>query len=99
MPEAAPEMPVAKVEAPVMVCEDSVELPVAVDNVPDAEAVLEPEWEAVEEEEELEEPPAVNVVLVVQALEWVSGVFWANIQMVSPASSQVSLNHLVAASS
>lgn len=43
VPEAAPEMPVAKVEAPVMVCEDSVELPVAVDNVPDAEAVLEPE--------------------------------------------------------
>ena len=52
-------MPVAKVEAPVMVCEDSVELPVAVDNVPDAEAVLEPEWEAVEEEEVLEEPPHV----------------------------------------
>lgn len=77
VPEAAPEMPVAKVEAPVMVCEDSVELPVAVDNVPDAEAVLEPEWEAVEEEEELEEPPAVSVVLVVQALKWVSGVFWA----------------------
>ena len=43
VPEAAPEMPVAKVEAPVMVCEDSVELPLAVDNVPDAEAVLEPE--------------------------------------------------------
>ena len=81
-----------------MVCEDSVELPVAVDNVPDAEAVLEPEWEAVEEEE-LEEPPAVSVVLVVQALKWASGVFWPNIQMVSPASSQVSLNHLVAASS
>lgn len=99
MPEAAPEMPVAKVEAPVMVCEDSVELPVAVDNVPDAEAVLEPEWEAVEEEEELEEPPAVSVVLVVQALKWASGVFWPNIQMVSPASSQVSLNHLLAASS
>jgi len=78
VPEAAPEMPVAKVEAPVMVCEDSVELPLAVDNVPDAVAVLEPEWEAVVEEEvELEEPP----------------------EMVSPASSQVSLNHLVAASS
>ena len=66
VPEAAPEMPVAKVEAPVMVCEDSVELPLAVDNVPDAVAVLEPEWEAVvEEEDELEEPPAVSVVLVV----------------------------------
>lgn len=91
-------MPVAKVEAPVMVCEDSVELPVAVDNVPDAEAVLEPEWEAVEEED-LEEPPAVSVVLVVQAPEWASRVFWPNIQMVSPASSQVSLNHLLAASS
>jgi len=77
VPEAAPEMPVAKVEAPVMVCEDSVELPLAVDNVPDAVAVLEPEWEAVEEEEELEEP----------------------LEMVSPASSHVSLNHLVAASS
>jgi len=77
VPEAAPEMPVAKVEAPVMVCEDSVLLPLAVDNVPDAEAVLEPEWEAVVEEEELEEPP----------------------EIVSPASSQVSLNHLVAASS
>ena len=99
VPEAAPEMPVAKVEAPVMVCEDSVELPLAVDNVPDAEAVLEPEWETVEEEEELEEPPAVNVVLVVRALKWFLGVLWANIQMVSPASSQVSLNHLVAASS
>jgi hypothetical protein len=48
-----------------MVCEDSVELPLAVDNVPDAVAVLEPEWEAVEEEEELEEPLAVSVVLVV----------------------------------
>ena len=50
------------------------------DNVPDAEAVLEPEREAAEEEEEedeeeLEEPPAVNVVLVVQAPKWVSGVF------------------------
>jgi len=99
VPEAAPEMPVAKVEAPVMVCEDSVLLPLAVDNVPDAEAVLEPEWEAVVEEEELEEPPAVNVVLVVRALKWVSCVFWPNIQIVSPASSQVSLNHLVAASS
>lgn len=41
------------------------ELPVAVDNVPDAEEVLEPELEVVEEEEELEEPPAVEVVLVV----------------------------------
>ena len=41
-------------------------MPVAVDNVPDADAVLEPEWEAVEEEEELEEPPSVNVVLVVR---------------------------------
>jgi hypothetical protein len=49
-----------------MVCEDSVELPLAVDNVPDAVAVLEPEWEAVvEEEDELEEPPTVSVVLVV----------------------------------
>jgi len=76
-----------------------VELPVAVDNVPDAEEVLEPELEIVEEEEELEEPPAVEVVLVVQGPKWVSVVFWPNIQIVSPASSQTSLNHLVASSS
>ena len=43
-----------------------VELPLAVDNVPVAVAVLEPEWEAVVEDEvELEEPPAGSVVLVV----------------------------------
>jgi hypothetical protein len=100
VPEAAPEMPVAKVEAPVIVWEDAVELPVEVDNIPDAEEVLEPELLAVEEEEEeLEEPPAVNAVLVVQGLKWISNVLGPNIQMVSPASSQVSLNHLVAASS
>jgi hypothetical protein len=76
VPEAAPETPVANVEAPVIVWEESVELPVAVDNIPDAEEVLEPELLAEEEEEEeLEEPPAVNVVLVVQGLKWVSDVF------------------------
>jgi len=99
VPEAAPETPVANVEAPVIVEEESVELPVAVVNIPDAVEVLEPELLAVEEEEELEEPEAVGVVLVVQGLKWVSDVFGPNIQMVSPASSQVSLNHLVAASS
>jgi len=99
VPEAAPETPVANVEAPVIVREDAVELPVEVDNVPDAEEVLEPELLAVEEEEELEEPPAVEVVSVMQSPKWVSNVFGPNIQIVSPASSQVSLNHLVASSS
>jgi len=54
VPEAAPETPVAKVEAPVMVMEDSVEeeLPEAVEMLPVAEVVLEPDLEALEEEEE-----------------------------------------------
>jgi hypothetical protein len=55
VPEAAPETPVAKVEAPVMVMEESVseELPPeAVARLPVAEVVLEPDLEALEEEEE-----------------------------------------------
>lgn len=49
VPEAAPEMPVARVEAPVIMgAEESVELP----EVPVAEALLEPVLVA--EEEELE---------------------------------------------
>lgn len=55
VPEAAPETPVAKVEAPVMVMEESVseELPPeAVARLPVAEVLLEPDLEALEEEEE-----------------------------------------------
>jgi len=53
VPEAAPETPVAKVEAPVIVMEDSVseELPEPVEMLPIAEVVLEPDLEALEEEE------------------------------------------------
>ena len=66
VPEAAPETPVAKVEAAVMVMEESIseELPDAVERLPVAEAVLEPVLEALEEAEEEEEEPAVGVMLV-----------------------------------
>ena len=52
MPEAAPETPVAKVEAPVMVMDESVsdELPEPVEMLPVAEVVLEPDLEALDEE-------------------------------------------------
>jgi hypothetical protein len=54
VPDAAPETPVAKVEAAVMVMDESVleELPDAVERLPVAAAVLEPDFEALEEEEE-----------------------------------------------
>jgi hypothetical protein len=66
VPEAAPETPVAKVEAAVMVMEESIseELPDAVERLPVAEAVLEPVLEALEEAEEEEEESAVGVMLV-----------------------------------
>lgn len=78
------------------------EFPVALDNIPDADAVLEPELVAVlelEEEEEDEELAAGGVVLALREVQWVSWVFWPNIQMVSPASLQTSLKYLVASSS
>jgi hypothetical protein len=57
VPDAAPETPVAKVEAAVMVMEESIseELPDAVERLPVAAAVLEPVLEALEEDEEEEE--------------------------------------------
>jgi hypothetical protein len=57
VPDAAPETPVAKVEAAVMVMEESIseELPDAVERLPVAAAVLEPVLEALEEDEEDEE--------------------------------------------
>jgi hypothetical protein len=65
VPEAAPETPVAKVEAAVMVMDEliSEELPDAVERLPVAAAVLEPVLEALEEEEE-EEESAVGGLLV-----------------------------------
>jgi hypothetical protein len=65
VPEAAPETPVAKVEAAVMVMDESIseELPDAVERLPVAAAVLEPVLEALEEEEE-EEESAVGGLLV-----------------------------------
>lgn len=65
VPDAAPETPVAKVEAAVMVMEESIseELPDAVERLPVAAAVLEPVLEALEEDEE-EEESAVGRMLV-----------------------------------
>jgi len=69
VPEAAPETPVAKVEAPVMVMEDSVEeeLPEAVEMLPVAEVVLEPDLEALEEEEEESAVGSISVLSMANA--------------------------------
>lgn len=69
VPEAAPETPVAKVEAPVMVMEDSVEeeLPEAVEMLPVAEVVLEPDLKALEEEEEESAVGSISVLSMANA--------------------------------
>lgn len=69
VPEAAPETPVAKVEAPVMVMEDSVEeeLPEAVEMLLVAEVVLEPDLKALEEEEEESAVGSISVLSMVNA--------------------------------
>lgn len=98
MPEAAPETPVANVETPVMVMEESVSeelLPEAVERLPVADVVLEPDMEALEEEEEL----AVGDMSALTVVNALQGVQSSNIQTVSPASSQTSLKYLEAASS
>lgn len=62
VPPTAPETPVAKVDAPVMVGLESESVELEEEEVyllPVAEAVLEPDLEAEAEEEE-EEPPAVS---------------------------------------
>jgi hypothetical protein len=98
VPEAAPETPVAKVEALVMVMDASVseELPEWVERLPLAEVVLEPDLEALEEEEEESAVGGLSVLSAVDVLRIVQS---SNIQMVSPASSQTSLKYLEAASS
>lgn len=100
--EGAPETPVANVEEPVTMGESESELvelwEEEVERLPVAEAVLEPEWEAAEEEEEVElEPPAEKGGLVFcMSCKQLVG---QNILYSSPLSSQTSLKYLVAASS
>lgn len=74
MPEAAPETPVANVETPVMVMEESVSeelFPEAVERLPVADVVLEPDMEALEEEEELAvgDMSALTVVNALQGVQ------------------------------